>query len=140
LTYLLDTNVISEWTKPRPDRGVVGWLEGADESSLYLSVVALAEIRLGIELLPKGRKRDRLTRWLEVDLALRFEGRVIEIDQAIAAAWGQIVARGRALGAAPPILDAFLVATAIVHGMTLVTRNLRDVQRFGAAVLDPWQD
>jgi toxin FitB len=140
LTYLLDTNVISEWTKPRPDRGVVGWLEGADESSLYLSVVALAEIRLGIELLPKGRKRDRLTRWLEVDLALRFEGRVIKIDQAIAVSWGQIVARSRALGAAPPILDAFLVATAIVHGMTLVTRNLRDVQRFGAAVLDPWQD
>lgn len=139
MTYLLDTNVISEWTKPRPDRGVVAWLEVADESSLYLSVVALAEIRLGIELLPKGRKRDQLTHWLEADLAHRFEGRVIEIDQPIAGAWGQIVARGRAQGAAPPILDAFLVATAIVHGMTLVTRNVRDVQRFGAAVFDPWQ-
>jgi hypothetical protein len=140
LTYLLDTNVISEWTKPRPDRGVVEWLEEAEESSLYLSVVAFAEIRLGIELLPKGRKRLQLTHWLEADLAQRFEGRVIEIDQPIAAAWGKIVARGRAQGAAPPpILDAFLVATAMVHGMTLVTRNLRDVQRLGVAVVDPWQ-
>ena len=139
MTYLLDTNVISEWTKPRPDRGVVAWLDVADESSLYLSVVAFAEIRLGIELLQKGRKRDQLTRWLDNDLAQRFEGRVIDIDQAIAAAWGEIVARGRAQGAAPPILDAFLVATAIVHGMTLVTRNLRDVQRLGVAVLDPWE-
>lgn len=118
---------------------MVAWLDVADESSLYLSVVAFAEIRLGIELLPKGRKRDQLTRWLDADLTQRFEGRVIEIDQPIAAAWGEIVARGRTLGAAPPILDAFLVATAIVHGMTLVTRNLRDVQRFGVAVLDPWQ-
>ena len=90
-------------------------------------------------MLPKGRKRDQLTHWLEADLTLRFEGRVIEIDQPIASAWGQTVARGRAQGAAPPILDAFLVATAIVHGMTLVTRNLRDVHRFGVAVLDPWQ-
>jgi predicted nucleic acid-binding protein len=137
--YLLDTNVISEWTKPRPDRGVVAWLELADESSLYLSVVAFAEIRLGIELLPEGRKRDQLTRWLENELAQRFEGRVIQIDQPIATAWSRIVARGRTQGAAPPILDAFLVATAMVHGMTLVTRNVRDVQRFGVAVLDPWQ-
>jgi hypothetical protein len=118
---------------------VVEWLEEAEESSLYLSVVAFAEIRLGIELLPKGRKRLQLTHWLEADLAQRFEGRVIEIDQPIAAAWGKIVARGRAQGAAPPILDAFLVATAMVHGMTLVTRNLRDVQRLGVAVVDPWQ-
>jgi toxin FitB len=75
LICLLDTNVISEWTKPRPDPGVVAWLKAADESSLYLSVVAFAEIRLGIELLPKGRKRDQLTRWLETDLVHRFEGR-----------------------------------------------------------------
>jgi predicted nucleic acid-binding protein len=139
LTYLLDTNVISEWTKPRSDPGVVAWLEVADESSLYLSVVTFAEIRLGIELLPNSRRRDQLTRWFEADLVPRFEGRVIEIDRPIAAAWAHIVARGRALGAGPPILDAFLVATALVHGMILVTRNLRDVQRFGIGVLDPWQ-
>jgi predicted nucleic acid-binding protein len=139
LTYVLDTNVISEWTKPRPDHGVVAWLEAADEISLYLSVVAFAEIRLGIELPPKGRKRDQLTRWLEADLAHRFEGRVIEIDQPIAAAGVRSWRVVRARGSAPPVLGAFLMATAVVHGMTLVTRNLRDVQRFGGAVLDPWQ-
>lgn len=139
MRYLLDTNVISEWTKPKPDRGVTAWLDAADEDSLYLSVVAFAEIRLGIELLPDGPKRQRLTQWLDADLADRFAGRVIEIDQPIAAAWGRIVARGRTLGTVPPILDAFLVATAVVHDMTLVTRNVRDIGSLGVAVLDPWQ-
>jgi predicted nucleic acid-binding protein len=118
---------------------VVAWLDAADEDSLHLSVVAFAEIRLGIELLPDGRKRRRLTQWLDADLADRFAGRIIEIDQPIAAAWGGIVARGRALGIVPPILDAFLVATPVIHGMTLVTGKARDVESLGVAVLDPWQ-
>ncbi|MGH6906193.1 MAG: type II toxin-antitoxin system VapC family toxin, partial [Geminicoccaceae bacterium] len=127
MRFLLDTNVISEWTKPRPDPAIVDWLEAADEDTLYLSVLAFAEIRLGIELLPEGRKRARISAWLDGDLAARFEGRIIGIEREIAEAWAQIVARGRAHGATPPILDAFLAATALVHQMTLVTRNERDL-------------
>jgi predicted nucleic acid-binding protein len=137
--YLLDTNVISEWTKRRPEPGVVAWLAAADEDTLYLSVLAFAEIRLGIELLPAGRKRARISAWLERDLAARFEGRIIGIERDIAEAWAAIVARGRARGAAPPILDAFVAATARVHQMTLVTRNERDLAGLDVPLVNPWR-
>jgi predicted nucleic acid-binding protein len=137
--YLLDTNVISEWIKPRPDAGVVAWLDAADEDALHLSVLAFAEIRLGIELLAEGRKRRRIRAWLDDDLAARFEGRIIGVDRTIAEAWAQIVARGRARGAPPPVLDAFLAATALVHEMTVVTRNERDMVGLDVPVLNPWQ-
>ncbi len=139
MKYLLDTNVISEWIKPRPDAGVVAWLAAAAEDDLYLSVLAFAEIRLGIELLPEGPKRRRIGAWLDADLAARFEGRIIDIDRAIAEVWAAIIARGRARGATPPVLDAFLAATAMVHEMALVTRNERDVADLGVPVLNPWQ-
>jgi predicted nucleic acid-binding protein len=137
--YLLDTNVISEWTKARPDPAVVAWLETAVEDALYLSVLAFAEIRLGIELLPYGQKRRRISAWLDDELAARFEGRVIDIDRATAEAWAGIVARGRARGAAPPILDAFMAATALLHRLTLVTRNERDLAGLDVPILNPWR-
>jgi toxin FitB len=98
-----------------------------------------SEIRLGIELLPEGRKRSRISAWLARDLAARFEGRIIGIEQDIAAAWAVMVARGRVRGATPPILDAFMAATALVHGMTLVTRNERDLAGLDVPVLNPWR-
>jgi toxin FitB len=137
--YLLDTNVISEWTRPRPDPAVVPWLDVADEDTLYLSGLAFAEIRLGIELLPRGRKRARLSAWLDGALAARFEGRIIGIERDIAEAWAAIVARGRARGATPPILDAFMAATALVHQLTLVTRNERDLTGLDVPIVDPWR-
>ena len=139
MRYLLDTNVVSEWTRPRPDPAVVAWLETADEDTLYLSVLAFAEIRLGIELLPHGQKRRRINAWLDDDLAARFQGRIIDIDRAIAEAWAAIVARGRARGAAPPILDAFMAATALVHQLMLVTRNERDLAGLDVPILNPWR-
>lgn len=139
MTYLLDTNVISEWSKPRPDAGVVAWLDAAAEDALYLSVVTFGEIRLGIELLPDGRKRERITAWLDDDLAERFDGRILDVDRDIAKAWAKLIARGRALGARPPVLDAFLAATALVRGMILVTRNERDVARLEVPFLNPWR-
>jgi predicted nucleic acid-binding protein len=137
--YLLDTNVISEWTRPRPEPAVVAWLAAADEDLLFLSVLAFAEIRLGIELLPEGRKRARISRWLDRQLAARFEGRIIGIEREIAETWAAIVARGRARGIAPPILDAFVAATALVHRMTLVTRNERDLAGLDVPILNPWR-
>ena len=139
MRFLLDTNVISEWTKPNPDAAVVAWLEAADEDTLYLSVLAFAEIRLGIELLPEGRKRARISAWLAGDLAARFEGRIIGIEREIAEAWAEIVAGGRARGATPPVLDAFLAATALVYHMTLVTRNERDLAALDVPILNPWR-
>ncbi|MGH6886250.1 MAG: type II toxin-antitoxin system VapC family toxin [Geminicoccales bacterium] len=139
MRFLLDTNVISEWVKPRPERRVVAWLDAADQDCLYLSVLAFAEVRLGIERLPAGAKRNRLTVWLDHDLAAWFEGRIIGIDLAIARAWAQLVARGRSVGRTPPILDAFMVATALVHGMTLVTRDRGAAAGLEAPVFNPWE-
>jgi toxin FitB len=137
--FLLDTNVISEWVKPRPERRVAAWLDAAEQECLYLSVLAFAEVRLGIERLPAGAKRDRLSHWLDHDLSAWFEGRIIGTDLAIARTWAGLVARGRSVGRTPPILDAFVAATALVHGMTLVTRDRGATAWLEVPVLNPWE-
>jgi predicted nucleic acid-binding protein len=86
-----------------------------------------------------GPKRARISAWLDRNLAARFEGRIIGIERDIAEAWAAIVARGRARGATPPILDAFVAATALVHHMTLGTRNERDLAALGVPILNPWR-
>jgi predicted nucleic acid-binding protein len=139
VSYLLDTNVISEWTKPRPDPRVIAWLAEVDEDRVFLSVVSLAEIRRGIELMPSGNRRDRLATWLVDELPARFESRVIPIDPAVAEAWGVIMARARRTGIGLGTMDAFIAATANVYELTLVTRNTADFERLALPLLNPWQ-
>jgi predicted nucleic acid-binding protein len=139
VTFLLDTSVISEWVKPRPDPGVVSWLAAVDEDRVFLSAISLAEIRRGIELLPEGRRRTRLADWLAGDLTARFEGRVLAVDRRVAEAWGVMMARGQRAGRRPSSIDAFFAATAAVHGLTLVTRNTSDFAALGIPLVDPWQ-
>ena len=139
MSFLLETNVISEWTKPRPDPGVVAWLAGMDEDRVFLSVASFAEIRRGIDLLPAGRRRDRLAAWLADDLSSRFEGRILDIDRRIAELWGSLMARGRKAGIAIGTMDAFFAATADAHGLTLVTRDVQGFEQLGIRVLNPWR-
>jgi toxin FitB len=139
VSFLLDTNVVSEWVKSRPDPGVVAWLDAVEEDRVLISVVTLAELRLGVERLPPGRRRARLTQWLETELPLRFESRILTIDAGTADLWGRIVARGLAMGSPIGPMDAFLAATAEYHGLTLVTRNVKDFQAVGTHLLSPWQ-
>jgi predicted nucleic acid-binding protein len=138
VTYLLDTNVVSEWTKPRPSPAVAGWLLARDEDSLHLSVGTLAELRDGVDRLPAGARRRALDRWLTEDLLPRFEGRVLGVDPALADAWGRVTAMGRAAGRPISAIDSLLAATAAIHTLTLVTRNIRDFEGFGVKVIDPW--
>ncbi|HVV94446.1 MAG TPA: type II toxin-antitoxin system VapC family toxin [Hyphomicrobiales bacterium] len=138
MSFLLDTNVVSEWVKPRPDPGVVQWLAEVDEDRAFLSVVTLAEIRRGIERLPHGHRRRRLEDWLLVELPLRFEGRVLPIDRAIADRWGLVVARSEAAGRPIGVIDAFLAATAIVQDLMLVTRNQDDFIGAVDETINPW--
>jgi hypothetical protein len=138
MSFLLDTNVISEWVKPRPDPHVVGWLAETDEDRTFLSVASFAEIRRGIELLPGGRRRDRLAQWLAEELPNRFEGRILPIDRRIAETWGVLTARARRAGVPPGSIDAFFAATAHAHGLTLVTRNIKDFGSLRIPLLDPW--
>jgi toxin FitB len=138
VSYLLDTNAVSEWIKPRPDPLLMGWMASADEDRVFLSVVSVAEIRRGIELMAPGLRRDRLTTWLANELPARFEQRVLAIDQRVADTWGCITARAQRNGIGLDTVDACLAATARVYGLTLVTRNTSDFVGLGIDLLNPW--
>jgi predicted nucleic acid-binding protein len=138
VSFLLDTVVVSEWTKQRPDSGVVAWLNEADEDRVFVSVVTLAEIRYGIERLDSGRHRTRLETWLRGELTPRFESRILFVDAAVADEWGRLTARSQAAGHRIEAMDALIAATARVHGLTLVTRNERDFAFALGEVLNPW--
>ena len=138
MTYLLDTNVVSEWTRPRPNSGVIEWLDQVDEDDVFLSVVTFAELRHGIERLPASARRKRLHEWLRNELPTRFEGRIAPVDGAIADAWGHLVARREAVGRPIQATDALIAATAQVHDLTLVTRNISDFKASLKSLLNPW--
>lgn len=139
MNFLLDTNVVSEWTKPRPDSGVVDWLAQIDEDAVFLSVVTFAELRHGIERLPASKRRKQLDEWLRGELPLRFEQRILQVDGAVADEWGRLVARHDALGRPIHAMDALIAATAQVHALTLVTRNTSDFEASVKSVVNPWK-
>ncbi len=138
MSFLLDTNVVSEWTKPHPNPGVIEWLEQVNEDDVFLSVVTFAELRHGIERLPAGARRRRLDNWLRTELPARFEGRIALVDGAVADEWGRLVARHEAAGRPIHAMDALIAATAQVHGLTLVTRNVSDFKASLKSMLNPW--
>lgn len=136
MSYLLDTNVISELVRAKPAPSVVRWVENVPEESLFLSVLTLGEIRHGLEGLRAGPRRERLRRWLEEDLPARFGARLLAIDHDVAQRWGRLLAGA---GRTVPALDSLLAATALHHDLRLATRNTRDFQYPGLEVLDPWE-
>ena len=138
MNFLLDTNVVSEWVKPHPNPGVVAWLDGMDEDRVFLSVITLAELRYGVERLDEGKRRRRLTEWLEQELTLRFEGRILDVDSAIADRCGKMTARSEAAGRPIGAMDALLAATAEVHQLTMVTHNTSDFSGILKDMLNPW--
>lgn len=138
MSFLLDTNVVSEWMKPRPNPGVVTWLAEVDEDRTFLSVITLTELRYGIERMAAGHRRSRLEVWLEEELPLRFEARILPIDPDVADACGKVVARSEAVGRRMEVMDAFIAATAEVHRLTVVTRNASDFQPVVRNLLNPW--
>ena len=131
---------MSEWTKPRPNPGVVSWLANADEDRVFISVVTIAELRHGVERIAIGRRRKRLNEWIEGELLFRFDERILPIDAATADAWGRIVAHREGLGRPIGTMDAFIAATAQVHKLTLATRNQTDFEASVAAVVNPWSE
>ena len=135
MSYLLDTNVLSELRRKAPNPRVVQWFSQRPAGTLYLSVLTLGEIRKGIEALLDPLRRLDLLDWLETELPAFFSGRILAVDAAVADCWGRLLAQaGRPL----PAIDSLLAATAAQHGLILVTRNLRDVQGLGVQVLSPW--
>ncbi len=138
MRLLLDTNVLSEVTRPSPDARVLEWLDGLDEDRSYISVVSIAEIRRGVALMDEGRKREALVEWLARDLPQRFEQRVLPVDEAVALAWGDLMGLAKRRGRGLSSMDGMIAATAITHQLTLATRNTKDFEGFGVELFDPW--
>ena len=138
MSFLLDTNVVSELTKPRPNPGVVVWLADVDEDSVFLSVITLTELRYGVERLAPGRRRKQLDWWLQQALPERFEGRIVPIDATVADACGKLMARTEASGRPIEARDAYIAATAQVYRLTLVTRNATHFETTVKSILTPW--
>lgn len=133
--YLLDTNIISETRKVRADRGVLAFLSAAEASALFMSVLSLGELRKGVAAKRRSDPvaADQLGAWVD-GIETTFADRVLSVDAATARRWGELSAE-RSL----PVVDTLIAATAISHGLTLVTRNTRDVQSTGVPLVDPWQ-
>ena len=138
MSFLLDTTVVSEWMKPLPNAGVIRWLAEVDEDRVYLSVMTLAELRYGTERLSPGARKSRLDVWLSEELPLRFEGRLLIIEATIANAWGRVMSKCSAAGKPIGLMDAFFAASAEVHALTLVTRNVSDFAAAGVPLFNPW--
>jgi predicted nucleic acid-binding protein len=136
--YLLDTNIPSELTRPQPDLRVAAWLEAADDDLLYFSVVSLGEIVKGVSLLTSGRKRNELNRWLETTLRPWFGVRILSVNEAVARRWGALTAHSERKGRKLKVADGMIAATALVHDLTIVTRNEKDFAGLGANVINPW--
>ena len=137
MSYLVDTNVISELRRREPDPNVVEWFGRRPSTALFLSVLTLGEIRKVIELVPDSKRKLLLLDWLEVELPKFFAGRILPVDGPVADRWGRLLADA---GRPVPAVDSLLAATALHHGLHLVTRSIGDFAYRGLEVSNPWTD
>jgi predicted nucleic acid-binding protein len=138
MAWLLDTNVLSELRRPRPEPKVVAFFAARPLEQLYVSTVTLAEIRFGIELLSEPNRRAELNDWLTHKVRPMFDQRVLPVTEEIMFKWRLLVEEGRKTGHTFSQPDLIIAATAIHHGLTIVTRDRRDYDKAQASVLDPW--
>jgi predicted nucleic acid-binding protein len=137
--FLLDTNIVSELVKPKPEPKVVEWIEATNEELLFLSVLTLGEIRKGIASIKDPARQVKLEAWVVGALPVRFANRILSIDKSIAERWGVLTAQAKAtMNHNLPVVDGLLAATAQHHNLTFVTRNAADVSGTGVPVFNPW--
>ena len=135
MSYLLDTNVLSETLRIKPNAHVIQWLEIVPSEQLFISVLTLGEIRKGVEKLDKGKHKNKLILWLEHKLPKWFEDKIIPITQEIADRWGYLTAHTPRI---LPAIDGLLAATALTHNLKIVTRNAKDFTLAGLEVINPF--
>jgi toxin FitB len=137
VSYLIDTNVVSELVRPKPNAAVLNWFANTPDEALFLSALTLGEIRKGVEKLKDIPRREKLRLWLEHDLRTWFGPRILPIDASVADYWGRLLAQATR---PMPAIDSLLAATARHHGLRLVTRNTRDFDDYaGLEVINPWE-
>ena len=139
MTFLLDTMVVSEPAKPKRNAAVISWLDEQIATDLAISVLTLGEIARGVARMDDGNRKRRLRKWLTTELPAQFESRVLPVDREVAQTWGELTAEADRAGRPLPVTDGLLLATAKVHGLTLVTRNVDDLQDRGVGVLNPYR-
>ena len=139
MNYLLDTCVISELVKTKPDLRMVQWIRSQDEENLFLSVITIGEIQKGISKLPDGRKKkQQLQNWLNTELQERFKDRLLEITIGTARIWGQVLGACEKKGVTLPAIDSLIASQGIFHKMTIVTRNASELKPSGVQLFNPW--
>ena len=136
--FLLDTNVPSVFTRLRSDPRVERWLDDADDELLFLSVVSLGEIFKGLTILPESKRRRELQQWIDETMRPWFEGRVLPVNEAISERWGMLAGERHVKGRPLSMGDGLIAATAFVHGLTVVTRNVKDFEGLGVSILNRW--
>ena len=137
MTYLLDTCVLSEFMKRAPDPGVLKFMSTLNEKDTYLSAVSVGEVRKGIALLGRTKRAAFLRDWLK-ELQRRFQGRIKAFNVTVAEQWGDLAADALKKGRPRPVLDSLIAATAAVDDMTLVTRNVSDMNHMGVRIVNPF--
>jgi tRNA(fMet)-specific endonuclease VapC len=140
MNYLLDTHVISELISKRSNKKVLEWLDRLDSNTIYLSVITIGEIRKGIEKLPPSKRKERIKEWLEGDLLLRFQGRILEITTEVMLIWGELTGRLEKEGRPITAIDSLIAAIALQGNYRLVTRNEHDFQYTGVTIINPWKE
>jgi predicted nucleic acid-binding protein len=138
--YLLDTCVISELTRKQPSEAVLDWMAAQDEACCFLSSLTIGELKKGIDRLPPSHKKTTLQVWLDQDMRQRFAGRILSIDIEVAEQWGLICAHAENRGLSLPVVDGLIAATALAHGLVVVTRNTKDMEPGGVPLLNPWEN
>lgn len=140
MNYLLDTCVISELVKTQPNPHVVEWISSQDEENPYISVITIGEIQKGIAKLSDDRKKKaQLQNWLNKELRDRFKSRILEFTVETAYVWGQVLAACEKRGVTLPAIDSLIASQGILHKMTIVTRNVSDMEPSGALLFNPWR-
>ncbi|MBA4368430.1 MAG: VapC toxin family PIN domain ribonuclease [Desulfobacterium sp.] len=138
MNYLLDTCLISELAKSKPDEKVVDWVLSENETSFYVSVLTFGELHKGVEKLPESKKKEELQVWIEDELKNRFQNRIIGIDIRVSILWGKIQCFAAKKGKPMPAIDSLIAATGIAYELTVVTRNITDMEQSGVKLLNPW--
>ena len=138
MKYLLDTYVISELVSKNPDPHAVAFVDSLEPDNVFLSVITIGEIVKGIEKLPTSKQKQELHAWLQEDLLVRFDGRIIPLDTDVLMDWGKLTARVEAAGKSMPAIDSLIAATVLAHDLTLITRNVSDFEAVGIEIINPW--
>ena len=137
MKFILDTNVLSEYTKKEPVKAVVQWLDSIPDTELFVSALTLGELKHGIENLPAGKKKRDLILWFN-NLHEALDDRILPVDQEVALKWGEVTSRCKSKGITHHVVDSLIGATVSVHNAVLVTRNVGDYRGIDIGIINPW--